>query len=386
MSSSDSGARGPDHPAAAPSMLDLVRLSRRPVFPPGGVDLYRHIARLTELAPGAEVLDVACGRGVSTAYFATEHGAVASGVDLDQRLVDEAAEQARKDGIGQSLTFQSGRSDALPYRDRMFDVAIGEIGLANHCAPADAVRELVRVTRPGGFVVLVQLVWKAPVDEDRRATLSDHLGATPLMLVEWKRLLKEAGVEDVHNEDWSDAETSFRPKEAKPFPDFADLFSLTERLGILRRAWRRWGWKGVSAAVARENTVHNVLTGERILGLDLLRGRVPAEATSSDDETASAGGTASADGTASGAGTASAEGTASAAGGSASAPADSSSDATSRAGATPRPEATEGAAAPAADAPPDGGGGDGGAKADAESEPPSEGERSDTAGLPLFGN
>lgn len=93
------------------------------------------------------------------------------------------------------------------------------------------------------------------------------------MVVEWKRLLREAGVEDVHVEDWSDEETSFRSTVVKPFPDFAEMFSLGERLAILRRAWKKWGWRGVSAALAREQEVHKLLTGERILGLDLLRGR-----------------------------------------------------------------------------------------------------------------
>jgi hypothetical protein len=78
---------------------------------------------------------------------------------------------------------------------------------------------------------------------------------------------------DVHAEAWSDEETSFRPTVVKPFPDFAELFSLPERMGILRRAWGRWGIRGVSTVLARETEVHKLLTNERILGLDLLRGR-----------------------------------------------------------------------------------------------------------------
>lgn len=258
---------------SVPSMLDLVRLSSQRLFPPGGVDLYRQIALLTEMREGMEVLDVAAGKGIPLQYFAEEYGVAAAGVEIDPAMVEAAESWSRSLRGGDRIQFQSGRSDALPYRDEIFDISIGEIGLANHCDPADAVRELVRVTKPGGFIVLVQLVWKAGVDEERRAVLSEHLGARPLMVVEWKRLLREAGVEEVHVEDWSDAETSFRPEVVKPFPDFAEMFSLWERLGILRRAWGRWGWRGVRAALAREAEVHKLLTSERILGLDLLRGR-----------------------------------------------------------------------------------------------------------------
>jgi SAM-dependent methyltransferase len=254
-------------------MLDLVRLSPRLLFPPGGVDLYRQIAVLTEMGEDGEVLDVACGKGVSLEYFVKEFGVHGSGVDVDPTMIEQAEARSRDEGIADRLQFQTGRSDALPYRDEIFDATVGEIGLSNHCEPAAAISELVRVTKPGGIVVLVQLVWKAPVDEQRRVVLADHLGARPLMVVEWKRLLRESGISTVHTEDWSDEETAFRPTVAKPFPDFAELFSVGEKIGILRRAWTRWGWRGVRTVLEREREVHRLLTRERILGLDLLKGR-----------------------------------------------------------------------------------------------------------------
>ena len=256
-----------------PSMLDLVRLSPRLLFPPGGVDLYRQIAVLTEMGEDGEVLDVACGKGVSLEYFVKEFGVHGSGVDVDPTMIEQAEARSRDEGIADRLQFQTGRSDALPYRDEIFDATVGEIGLSNHCEPAAAISELVRVTKPGGIVLLVQLVWKAPVDEQRRVVLADHLGARPLMVVEWKRLLRESGISTVHTEDWSDEETAFRPTVAKPFPDFAELFSVGEKIGILRRAWTRWGWRGVRTVLEREREVHRLLTRERILGLDLLKGR-----------------------------------------------------------------------------------------------------------------
>lgn len=253
-------------------MLDLVRLSPRRLFPPGGEALYRQIALLTGMSAQSEVLDVGCGRGVTLEYFVQEHGAHGSGIDEDDSLIELGLERTRRLGIADRLQLQASPVANLPYRDAIFDITVGELSMTAHAEPEEAVRELVRVTRPGGSVVLVQLVWKAPVDEDRRRVLEDHLGVRPRMLVEWKRLLREAGVEELHTEDWTDDETAFRPSVAKPFPDFAELFSLSEKIGILRRAWRRWGWKGVRAVLARERAIHGLLTHERILGLDLLKG------------------------------------------------------------------------------------------------------------------
>ncbi|MCG6954438.1 MAG: methyltransferase domain-containing protein [Gemmatimonadetes bacterium] len=272
--------------ASAPSMLDLVRLSPRLLFPPGGVDLYRHIALLTDMKAGDEVLVVGCGKGVTLEYLVREHQVHGSGVDADPDLVDIAEARAREAGLGMSLQFQTGSADALPYRDGIFDVAVGELGMAAFVDPGEAVRELARVTRPGGSVVLVQLSCKGPVDESRRQVLAEHLGARPMMAVEWKRLLKSAEVEDIFTEDWSDEETA--GPGAKPFFDFTEIFSLSEKAGILRRAWQRWGLKGVRTVFGREREVHRLLKRERLLRLDLLKGRRRVLEHAEDPEQASA--------------------------------------------------------------------------------------------------
>jgi SAM-dependent methyltransferase len=246
------------------------------------VELYRQIAILTGMREGMEVLDVGCGKAVTLEYFVREHGVHGSGIEHDPRLVQLALDRIRGEGLGGRLQVQCAPTDELPYRDEIFDVAVGELGMTQDADPEAAVRELVRVTRPGGVVVLVQLVWTAPVDPARRRVLGAHLGVEPRMLVEWKRWLRGAGLRDLHIEDWTDPETAFRPRIVKPFPDFAELFSLPEKLGILRRAWSRWGWRGVKAVVAREREVHRLLTHERILGLDLIKGTRTVAGTGED--------------------------------------------------------------------------------------------------------
>jgi len=257
---------------AAPSMLDLIHLSRRPLFPPGGVELYRQIALLSEMKSSDEVLVVPSGLAVTLEYFVSEYDVHGSGVEDDPLLLERAEERLRGLGLLDRVHVQPGEMDGLPFRDGIFDLVVAELGLTSRVEPEAAVEEVVRVAKPGGTVVVVQPVWKAPVDRERQAVLSDYLGCRPLMLVEWKRIMKGAGLERLHTEDWSDEETAFRPQITKPFPDFAELFSTSEKLGILRRARRRWGWGGLWAAMVREWEVHKVLTRDRILGLDLVKG------------------------------------------------------------------------------------------------------------------
>ncbi len=266
------GARG-DPPSArsgTPSVLELVRLSPKPVFPPGGEELYRQIGRLTGMEAGQEVLDSACGRGITSAFLASSFGVEIHGIDPDPRLIDDAEQRARGSRLDGSITFQCGRLDDLPYRDGIFDVAIGEVGLGIAADPALAIRELARVTRPLGKVVLVQLIWTGNVVEERRDQLVEHLGARPMFMVEWKQLLRDAGVVELHVEDWS--ESSRHTPQGSPFHDLAAIFTFRQKIAILRRALRRWGWSGVRGAIVREQEIHHLLTRQRVLGLSLIVG------------------------------------------------------------------------------------------------------------------
>src|SRR5690349_20855446 len=111
----------PPHRAQGPSMLDLVRLSREVVFPPGGQALYRRIGTLTEMEAGTEVLDAACGRGVSLQYLAESFGVSGVAVDVDPALVREAERRRREEGGDAHLSFETAQLDDLPFRDGSFD-------------------------------------------------------------------------------------------------------------------------------------------------------------------------------------------------------------------------------------------------------------------------
>ena len=62
---------------------------------------------------------------------------------------------------------------------------------------------------------------------ERREILVQHLGARPLLLVEWKQLLRDAGCVDLHVEDWSDYSGPFRPVVIGPFHDLARMHART---------------------------------------------------------------------------------------------------------------------------------------------------------------
>lgn len=256
--------------AHGPSAVGLMRLSSRLSFPPGGEAMYRSILRLVELSAGSEFVMVPCGRGRSARFIAETTGASGAGADPDPEMVDVATRRARRARISDRLHFEEAPLEALPYQDEVFDLAIGELELSAAYDPLAAVRELVRVTRPGGTVVLVQLVWTRTLDEAREDELAARLGVRPRMLVEWKQLLREAGIDDVTVEDWSDAASSHN--QPSVLSGLAELLTIRGRLRLLPRAWKRWGWVGIRAVLTREHELRHLLEEERALGVHLIKG------------------------------------------------------------------------------------------------------------------
>ncbi len=255
-------------------MIDLLRFSRSRGFSPGDQVLYRRIAKLTGLADSegpVSLVDVPCGRGAVAQFFAQHYPVEAVGVDPDPAAISVAEQRVRDSGLTTQADFQSAPVDDLPFKDGVFDLSIGELGLASSADPFKAVAELARVTRSSGKVALISLIWTGHVDDDRRRILIQHIGAPPLVLVEWKRALREASVVDLRVEDWSDQAFPFLVR-GRTFTHLAELSTLADKLSILRRAWQRWGWRGLKGAVSREYEIRNLLGPERTIGVSLILG------------------------------------------------------------------------------------------------------------------
>jgi SAM-dependent methyltransferase len=105
------------------------------------------------IRPGINVLDVGCGDG-TTALPAATLGANVLGVDIARNLVDAGNKRAAAAGIA-NCRFQVGDATSLSeLADHRFDLVVSIFGVMFAPKPFDVARELVRVTRPGGRIVM----------------------------------------------------------------------------------------------------------------------------------------------------------------------------------------------------------------------------------------
>lgn len=117
----------------------------------------RRLVAETSLKPGQKALDVCCGTGDVT-FALARTGADATGFDFSHPMLAVAAERAAKAPLPAGsgpVRFQQGDALELPFPDRSFDVVTISYGLRNLADFHRGLRELTRVLRPGGRLLIL---------------------------------------------------------------------------------------------------------------------------------------------------------------------------------------------------------------------------------------
>jgi ubiquinone/menaquinone biosynthesis C-methylase UbiE len=106
------------------------------------------------IRPGMEILDVGCGDG-DTAIPAAKLGARVTGVDIAHNLVEAGNLRAQKEGVADRCKITEGDvTDLKDQQDTSYDLVISIFGAMFAPRPSDTAKELVRVTRKGGRIVM----------------------------------------------------------------------------------------------------------------------------------------------------------------------------------------------------------------------------------------
>lgn len=174
--------------------------------------------------PGMRALDVGCGPGALTAELAGRLGSTSvCATDPSEPFVDAC--RARLPGVEVAV----GAAEALPFADGAFDAALSQL-VVNFMRDAEAgVREMARVTRPGGIVAscvwdyagemtLLRAFWDAArdVDPERAAVADEGVVMRWCAEAELAELWRAAGLRDVRSAELVVSAT---------YADFEDLWA-----------------------------------------------------------------------------------------------------------------------------------------------------------------
>ncbi|MBF6333709.1 demethylmenaquinone methyltransferase [Nocardia transvalensis] len=131
-----------------------------------GQDRYWRWATRKALAlrPGERVLDLAAGTGVSTLEF-SKSGAWCVATDFSQGMLQA--------GRFRNVPMVAGDATALPFADEAFDAVTISYGLRNISDTDAALREMLRVTKPGGRLVVAE--FSSPVFGPFRTVYMEYL-------------------------------------------------------------------------------------------------------------------------------------------------------------------------------------------------------------------
>jgi len=112
------------------------------------------VAFAEQLGPpqGSRLLDVGCGIGGASRFFAEEHRCQVVGVDLTSEFVEVAGQLAARVGLADQVSYQHADATRLPFEDQSFDGAyMMHVGM-NIPDKAAVFAEMRRVVKPGGVV------------------------------------------------------------------------------------------------------------------------------------------------------------------------------------------------------------------------------------------
>jgi SAM-dependent methyltransferase len=195
---------GVPHPAHVPLIEILLIVGANCLTNAAGMLWYSKVSkvrrreRLLDLVPwrGDEaVLDVGCGRGlllVAMARRLTTGKAVGidlwQGADLSGNRPEATLENARREGVADRVEVRDGDARRLPFADASFDAVVSALALHNIPDAAgreQAVREVARVLKPGGHVVLVDIQHTADYARVLRDSGLSDVRRSPSGLVTW---------------------------------------------------------------------------------------------------------------------------------------------------------------------------------------------------------
>ncbi len=173
-------------------MQALVGISKHT----GGFEATDELLALCHAPDAREVLDAGCGIGVGPVHIVKKHGCHVVGVDISEKMIEWARRRVREARVEAQVELRTADVLALPFEDDRFDVVLCESVLAFVEDKRRAIREFVRVTKPGGYVGLNEAFWMEQPPPEMVERVKDAIGLYVPTVETWQALWETSGLQE----------------------------------------------------------------------------------------------------------------------------------------------------------------------------------------------
>jgi ubiquinone/menaquinone biosynthesis C-methylase UbiE len=162
----------------------------------GGFEATNELLSLCHIDDAHKVLNVGCGIGVGPAYIAKRYDCRVVGVDISEKMIEWSHRRAREERVEAKVEFRIADVLKLPFKADRFDVVMCESVLVFVEDKPRAIRECVRVTKPGGYVGLNEGLWIKQPSPEMVAQVKDAIGPSIPTVETWQALWEASGLQD----------------------------------------------------------------------------------------------------------------------------------------------------------------------------------------------
>jgi ubiquinone/menaquinone biosynthesis C-methylase UbiE len=191
----------------------------------GGPEATTALLSRCHIEEAQEVLYVGSGIGVGPALIAKRYSARVVGVDISPKMVEWSWKRAREERVESKVDFQVADILDLPFEADRFDAVLCESVVAFVEDKQRAIRECVRVAKPGGYVGLNETIWLDRQPSKELMEKARSLGTKILTAGEWRAFWDQSGLQE-------------RSVDVRP------INSRQEILGRMQWVGARWALRG----------------------------------------------------------------------------------------------------------------------------------------------
>jgi ubiquinone/menaquinone biosynthesis C-methylase UbiE len=136
------------------------------VLHPGGYKSTKELCSMLDIGKDSHILDVACGVGTTSLFLSDNFGCQITGFDISENLIKKARQSLQENDRGGRVRFEVADAFQIPYPDNTFDIIISQAFFVLIDEKERALKEMVRVLKPGGYLGSLELGWlKKPSQE-----------------------------------------------------------------------------------------------------------------------------------------------------------------------------------------------------------------------------